>query len=195
VSENFIEVYNDALSKDQCQSIIDYFNSMKECNLVFQRHPIIEGPKHEKEDETVFLTHPQVLTLNKTHPILEKLSAVVFECYREYVAKYSVLQTSKNQGITSIRLQRTPIGGGYHKWHFENNGLSESSRIVAFTVYLNDMEDNGGGETEYLYQHCRCEAIAGRIAIWPAGFTHPHRGNPPLKNEKYIATGWIEYLD
>ena len=168
---------------------------MKDRNLVFGRHPIIEGPKHEKEDETVFLTGIDTLPFDKTHPILDKLSATVFECYRHYINKYTVLQSNKSQGILSIRVQRTPVGGGYHKWHFENDGRPDSPRIVAFTVYLNDMEEEGGGETEFLYQHCRCEAKVGRVALWPAGFTHPHRGNPPLKNEKYIATGWIEYLD
>ena len=28
--------------------------------------------------------------------------------------------------------------------------------------------------------------------MWPAHWTHIHRGNPPLSGEKYIATSWIE---
>jgi len=27
--------------------------------------------------------------------------------------------------------------------------------------------------------------------VWPAGFTHVHRGNPPLKNKKYVISGWL----
>ena len=30
------------------------------------------------------------------------------------------------------------------------------------------------------------------MVIWPAGFTHCHRGNPPLDRDKYILTGWLE---
>ena len=26
--------------------------------------------------------------------------------------------------------------------------------------------------------------------MFPAGFTHTHRGNPPIGNPKYIATSW-----
>ena len=40
-------------------------------------------------------------------------------------------------------------------------------------------------------QHRRVQPKKGLLLIWPAYFTHKHRGNPPLKGEKYIATGWI----
>lgn len=61
---------------------------------------------------------------------------------------------------------------------------------MAFIVYLNDVE--GGGETEFLYLGRRVSPVQGRLVIFPAGYTHTHRGNPPLSGEKYILTGWIE---
>ena len=33
------------------------------------------------------------------------------------------------------------------------------------------------------------------MLIWPAQFTHTHRGNPVYNCTKYVATGWIEYAD
>ena len=58
-------------------------------------------------------------------------------------------------------------------------------------MYLNDVEE--GGETEFLYQSRRVKPKRGRLAIWPAQFTHMHRGNPPLSGDKYVITGWVEY--
>ena len=46
-------------------------------------------------------------------------------------------------------------------------------------------------ETEFLNQSTRVKPKKGRIAIWPAGFPYVHRGNPPLKGEKYILTSWM----
>ena len=80
---------------------------------------------------------------------------------------------------------------GYHIWHHETDRRETSNRVLAWTVYLNDVAE--GGETEYLYQHLRIKPTTGTFVIWPAGFTHTHRGNPPLSNDKYIMTGWIEY--
>jgi hypothetical protein len=29
--------------------------------------------------------------------------------------------------------------------------------------------------------------------VFPSGYTHTHRGNPPLSGEKIILTGWLEF--
>jgi hypothetical protein len=88
-------------------------------------------------------------------------------------------------------MQRSvPLSGdGYHRWHSERFGMNTVERVLAWTIYLNDVTD--GGETEFLYQGLRVAPKHGRIVIWPAGWTHVHRGNPPLSNTKYILTGWI----
>ena len=76
-------------------------------------------------------------------------------------------------------------------WHCENAEMKARNRILAFSVYLNDVAE--GGETEFLYQKCRFKPEKNTMLVWPAQFTHIHRGNPPLSNDKYIITGWIEY--
>jgi hypothetical protein len=192
-NKDFIEKFPNALSAEDCQIIIDYFDQMREHNLIFSRQQLNDGDEHQKKDETIFLLSPETITFHQTHPVLRNLVKCVSSCYQLYMKKYSVLSESRLHGISSIRLQKTEIGGGYHSWHYENNGIAESSRFLAFTVYLNDVEN--GGETEYLYQSLRIPAEQGTVIIWPAAFTHPHRGNPPLSGKKYIATGWIQFFE
>ena len=63
-----------------------------------------------------------------------------------------------------------------------------ATRAFVVQLYLNDIEE--GGETEFLYIGKRIPARAGRLIIFPAGFTHAHRGNPPLGQTKYICSSW-----
>ena len=63
-------------------------------------------------------------------------------------------------------------------------------RILAWTLYLNDIPE-GEGETEFLWQATKVKPKAGLLCIFPASFTHTHRGNPVYSTNKYIATGWF----
>jgi hypothetical protein len=58
-------------------------------------------------------------------------------------------------------------------------------------VYLNDVEQ--GGETEFYFQNLKSKPKQGTLVIAPATFTHTHRGNMPISNDKYIFTSWVLY--
>lgn len=79
----------------------------------------------------------------------------------------------------------------YSGWHCEAYDYLSSDRVLSYILYLND--DIDGGETEFLYQKHREEAVQGKVVIFPAGFTHTHRGGLLKSGSKYIATGWCFY--
>ena len=93
-----------------------------------------------------------------------------------------------------INMQKYIAGqGGYPYWHSEvypqlphNDALH---RILLFMYYLNDVEE--GGETEFYYQNKKVKPRKGTMVIAPAYFTHTHRGNIPVSNDKYIITSWV----
>ena len=58
---------------------------------------------------------------------------------------------------------------------------------------MNTIEE--GGETEFLYINKRIKAEQGRLIIFPASFTHTHRGNPPIGQDKYIIATWAVSQD
>ena len=108
---------------------------------------------------------------------------------KDYIEKYDLddLRLSSH----TFKLHKVKEGQGYHVWHYENDGLPDScQRVLAWMTYLRVPEK--GGETEFLCQSKRIEPVVGRTLIWPAYFTHLHRGNPPLKGEKHYITGWFE---
>lgn len=83
--------------------------------------------------------------------------------------------------------------GGYHHWHSEIYPLDQAGetlhRVLFFMYYLNTVEQ--GGETAFFYQNRSVEPRRGRLVIAPAGFTHTHKGNVPVSEDKYILTSWL----
>ncbi|MEC9260678.1 MAG: 2OG-Fe(II) oxygenase [Pseudomonadota bacterium] len=93
-----------------------------------------------------------------------------------------------------INAQRYEQGvGGYPYWHSEVYPQGPHSeplhRILLFMFYLNDVEE--GGSTDFYYQDKSIQPKAGRMVIAPAYFTHTHRGQVPVSNDKYILTSWV----
>jgi hypothetical protein len=117
-----------------------------------------------------------------------KINSVLRACVQHYISEYQSLRNTKLIS-SDIKIQKTPPGGGYHLWHYENSDEAHAFRELVWMVYLNDMPE-GEAETEFLYQRRRIRPTAGTVVVWPAGFTHTHKGNTVLTQDKYILTGW-----
>jgi len=189
--ENFIGVYENAFSKEYCEAAIAYFDKSKESGFTKNRQKVENISATLKNDEALFAHDVEEINVNYTI-LIPKFNDVFWKIYKEqYALKFSVLNEAGSHNNYAFKIQKTEIGGGYHTWHFESDSRGNCHRVLAWTLYLNDVEE--GGETEFLYQHLRVKPKAGTLIIWPAAFTHTHRGNPPLSNTKYIITGWTEF--
>jgi len=191
--EDFIGIFDNALTPKECKNFIDYITRLKTLNLVFDRQTLGDGAPHDRNDDSAFILEPDCVELTFGNPAMDPMIKTFWNCYREYLDHYSILTDGADKhGMWSIRLQHTKPGGGYHRWHYEQGASEVSRRFLAWMIYLNDVEE--GGETEFLYQKRRVQAKQGRLVMWPAGFTHTHRGNPPLSGDKYALTGWLEFM-
>jgi hypothetical protein len=114
-------------------------------------------------------------------------------CIDKYVEKFKFCNDSVPWGlIEPVKIQYYKTSEAYHTWHSERVGAKDS-RYLVFMTYLNDVED--GGETEFYYQELKIKPKKGLTLIWPADWTHTHRGVPSNTQEKYIITGWLNLLE
>jgi prolyl 4-hydroxylase len=132
--------------------------------------------------------------LKKFNPTFEsryckELWHVIEEYKKVYPFSYKEIHP---WGWTPPRIQRYDPGKFYNNEHCENTGFKEyTSRHLAYMTYLNDIEDGGG--TEFLLQGVTTKAEKGLTLIWPAGWTHYHRGVVSNTETKYIITGWLVF--
>ena len=130
-----------------------------------------------------------------TDPPVRRYIANLTEVVQQYVRKFEGAAAVDGWGITEkMAIQHYRPGGGYKMWHCERTGkdLPGSARHLVFMTYLNDVADAGG--TEFLYQGVTTKAERGLTLIWPADWTHHHRGVVSPTEEKYIITGWFDFM-
>ena len=178
---DLIRRYTGAFTKDECKEIIKGIDFFEKNHLMFHDRKKL----NLKDDKVINITHEYDYCSSSrlAVQILPKLKP----CVDEYLQTFSVLNLRKFL-LHDIKLKIIPAGGGFHNWHYEDGSLESSARQFVVQVYLND--DFDGGETEFLYQQRREEAVAGDVLMFQAAFTHTHRGNPPLGGNKYLATSW-----
>jgi len=181
---DFIGIYEGAVSRSDCTEIVNEIDGFLESA---RRENVLAGAA-----QTPFLEFTRLdysFNANRHRPACaEVVDRALDECVRRYCDTYFVTK-QLNALSKEVKLQKTPPRGGYHFWHCENFNKVTSDRLLAWMVYLNDIPE-GEGETEFIWQKLRIQPQAGKCLIWPAQFTHTHRGNPVYSTYKYIATGW-----
>ncbi|WOX07110.1 2OG-Fe(II) oxygenase [Microbulbifer pacificus] len=126
---------------------------------------------------------------------MRTLTAADIESLDEQLLKQLVASFFCFDGINLQHYRKS--SGGYHHWHSEHfphpTDPQQKSlhRVLFWLLYLNDVEE--GGETEFFYQKTGVKPRAGRLLLSPCGFTHTHRGNVPVSEDKYILTSWVMY--
>ena len=182
--EDFIGVYPRFVHHQLCTAIVDQFEKYLDTNSSFAQHGQDQFPEKKLGRQDVGMMLDDVDQTLAAH-----MYQYINTAFENYKIQYDQISKINLQTI-GIKLQKTPPGGGYHVWHYENSSFRAANRELAWMVYLNDMPE-GEAETEFLYQKKRYRPQTGTLLIWPAGMTHVHRGNTVFTHDKYITTGWF----
>lgn len=192
--KDFIAVYRGVYPDGYCKHLINEFERLVASGAGYNRQNGEGAPKHRKNDMQLGLNFGvhTVADFNGT-PATRVFFDGLQRCYDAYTEQFSVLKEGKITG-TAMKMQRTDPGGGYHVWHAEQANGDQAERVLVYMLYLNTLSQEEAGETEFLYQQRRLKPEENTMIIWPAAFTHAHRGNTVFgENSKYIVTGWFYY--
>jgi 2OG-Fe(II) oxygenase superfamily len=192
--KDFIGVYSNLYPDGYCKHLINEFERLANSGAGSNRRQSENALAHYKND------YQMMMHINRHNlmPFENKESVDIFfkglqSCYEQYTDKFSILKSDKIV-CTTMKMQRTDPGGGYHVWHGEQGSGQHGSRVIVYSLYLNTLEPEFAGETEFLYQQERFRPIENTMILWPASYTHAHRGNTVFGNtSKYIVTGWFYY--
>tara|TARA_B100000131_G_scaffold200596_1_gene192827 strand:+ start:283 stop:879 length:597 start_codon:yes stop_codon:yes gene_type:complete len=182
------------VSEEKCNEIIRIFEkdkTIQEGSFGSEKN-INENLKKCSE---IYVNTGQSVNDNKYNPLFINELMVALEEYKE---KFPFLNKIEKWGMCNqYKIQRYYPNEGFFLLHCENYGpimlkskelCPTSYRTLVWMVYLNDVTD--GGYTEFPTQKKLIAPRTGDILIWPAFWTHPHRGITSKTQTKYIVTGW-----
>ena len=183
--KNFIETYDNTLTKKECEYITDYMNTDNK----LEPGTVASGIKPHLKDSWDYTLNFDDTDTKVNRIILESLC----DCLDLYVNKHPQLkQIPKWRYHPFYNLQKYNPNQAYHSLHCENTGYtSEVKRGMAWMFYLNTVTDGGG--TYFDNYDLTIDAVEGRGVLWPAYWTHMHKGIVSKTETKYIATGWVSF--
>jgi len=194
-----IGIFDNMMSPELCDAYINFFEEVLQNKESWFGGSINDFPHNYpkiQDGEEQFANKKQLgrkdtgIYLNFLNSNLSaECYAVLQECFNLYSDYYTGLKEF-NLNSLEIKMQKTPPGGGYHVWHCERLEYQHTPRQLTWMIYLNDLPE-GEGETEFIYQKLRILPKAGTVVLWPAAYTHMHRGNTVFSKDKYILTGWF----
>ena len=185
-TDNFI--FSDRVSDQMCDKIINYFENTTEKN---QGTIAIPGADDILKKSKI----SQEIKLDPQSWLYDEYIIELQNCLNRYIEKFPFCNYYGSFSILeNIKIQKYPMGGGYLDFHTERGSkeFPNSSRHLVFMTYLNSIIEGGG--TEFVHQNLIIDAEKGKTIIWPADWTHTHRGIAAENNEKIIVTGWYNFV-
>ena len=190
--KDFIGVFSNVYPEGFCRHLVEEFERNQTLGVGTDRQNGEGANKHTKNDYQICSNGKNVnFELFNKEPTQTLFFNGLQACFEMYSNEFSVIKDTKIN-CNNMKMQNTSSGGGYHVWHGEQGNGDQANRGLVYMLYLNTLSLEANGETEFLYQQRRINPVENTMVLWPAAFTHAHRGNPVYgDNTKYIVTGWF----
>ena len=140
--DNLIQVYDDVIDKDSCNTLIGKFETHEE------QH---ETVYQEDGDEKIAFKQLQMIQFKEW----ESVQSGMLELFQDYIVRYKIdcniktKQWPTEYGYEAIRMKRY-LNNDTDRFdpHVDVLNYDTSRRFLAFFIYVNDVEE--GGETKFL---------------------------------------------
>lgn len=178
----FIQVYDNSLEDNVCDFLINLFESSKEYqerienqgSPNFTQYNLTENHKNSPEIENVH----------------NHLIRTVFKYKKEYYDFIDKRCFPAEHNFEQFRIKKYKNDGNdCFNTHVDVTTYESARRFLSFFWYLNDVDS--GGET--IFQDLTIVPKKGKLVVFPPTWTFPHKGCPPISNEKYLLSTYLHY--
>jgi hypothetical protein len=193
--EDYTYIKNNAIDDELCDELINFFEIYKNDR---KEGVVVGGVRKDIKDTTDIGLYSE-----HKNDFISKSYKLIHDTLFENVNKWNeqLMKKNKNQNVhiqfinsnlflkQSIILQKYNRESGFYIYHNDFSIAKKNVyRVITFIFYLNNVKK--GGETEFFGEH-KITPERGKLLLFPASWTFPHRGITPISDDKYILTGWL----
>jgi prolyl 4-hydroxylase len=182
----YITWYDDVISKEYCQYLIDKFHQYKHLG-------VSNNNEIKRFDELNYSRFADLYTDE-----VNVLANVMAEYVLRYIEDNDIqswqfpLHQIREWRFEDFRHKCYQPDVGVFEDHVDGSNIDSKERYLVMFIYL---EDGEGGETVMLDQNIAVERKAGRLLMFPPMWTYPHRANMPRGNEKNIVGSYLRFTN
>ena len=122
--EDFIGVYRRFVHHEICSKIVENFEKYLEINPEYGQYGVNQMPEKKLARHDVSMMYDDFDIGLSTH--FYKYLNAAFENYKQ---EYDHISRVK-LGSLGLKVQKTPPGGGYHTWHYENSNFKAANIMI-----------------------------------------------------------------
>jgi len=181
---DYCAMFDNALIPEVCDEIIKMFHENEQLHERYDRN---STPNFTQLN---FTSHKDInLPL---HSYLEEKALESIKAYKSIVKETK--HWPSKYGFEEFRIKHYKNDGiDQFAEHIDAGQLKTSKRFFAFFWYLNDVEE--GGETEFLNIDLKLKPKKGSLFMFPPLWMYPHKGNPPISNDKYLLSSYLHFTE
>ena len=172
----YISQYPNIIPADYCKHLIDKFEA--------------ESLKDIRKNDTMDFTEVNLNDAEWTEEI-QTLGSVFTQAIDAYLKHYDIKLFPENYAWEQFRMKKYDADQGEFREHIDATNLESSKRFLVFFVYLNDGD---GGGTTFTKNNLTIQRETGKLIMFPPLWTHPHKGDMPVGNPKYIIGSYLHFL-
>ena len=177
---DFIKVYDNALTEEECHKLIEIF----------------ETGRDKTKLNNNYQKFTQYWVSESGHlQFFENIKNKMTKCHLDYGSylssrlDYEAIFPSKYV-FESLKIKKyEPELKQEFRKHIDTLTEGSSKRFLSSLIYLNDVKE--GGQTAF--NDVTINARQGRLVLFPPLWMFPHAGKIPITNIKYILTTYLRY--
>ena len=200
ITESYVYVVPSAVPKKLCKLIIKHF----EADVAGQFGGQIQ--KADINTGKLVALHKQDVKNSTDLRVMERLGErhdlwsdidnslckIIGETWNSYLYTVGAISFITPPFVDSgFQIQKYAVREGLFSPQVDSNCYEVGQRVGACLIYLNDVAQ--GGETHFPGLDIKIPCREGTIVWFPAGYTHVHEGLPPISNEKYLISTFMEF--